>query len=82
MNRDPGLQPERTVLAWRRTALAYTVVALLAGRLAVQRHHPVGLLAALALWAVALVVSYRRAPRGLMAITTMGYAVLGALLLW
>jgi uncharacterized membrane protein YidH (DUF202 family) len=32
--RDPARQPERTRLAWHRTVLAVTVVALLAGRLA------------------------------------------------
>ena len=37
MARDAGLQPERTRLAWRRTALAVTAVALLAIRLAVVR---------------------------------------------
>ncbi|MFH8749857.1 DUF202 domain-containing protein [Streptomyces rimosus] len=39
-DRDPGLQPERTRLAWRRTTLSCTVVAILAGRQVVQHRDP------------------------------------------
>jgi uncharacterized membrane protein YidH (DUF202 family) len=62
--RDPGLQPERTRLAWRRTVLAFTVIALLAARLASHRGVSPGaalaVAAAVGLWILALVASQPR----------------------
>ncbi|MER6105520.1 DUF202 domain-containing protein [Streptomyces sp. NPDC001832] len=62
--RDPGLQPERTRLAWRRTTLSCTVVALLAVKQALHRGAtPAGVIAvalsALA-WLGFLLVAHRR----------------------
>lgn len=57
--RDPGLQPERTRLAWRRTTLACTVVAVLAARQTTGDAWPaVGL--SVAAWLVFLAVAHRR----------------------
>ncbi|MGW7411838.1 DUF202 domain-containing protein [Streptomyces sp. NPDC054863] len=62
--RDPGLQPERTRLAWRRTTLSCTVVAVLAGKQAIHDGvTPVGVLAAALsalVWVGFLVVAHRR----------------------
>ncbi|MFG3498370.1 DUF202 domain-containing protein [Streptomyces sp. NPDC047928] len=62
--RDPGLQPERTRLAWRRTTLSCTVAAVLAARQAVHDGAtPAGLVGAalsLLVWLAFLVVAHRR----------------------
>ncbi|MEV7089995.1 DUF202 domain-containing protein [Streptomyces sp. NPDC093085] len=63
-DRDPGLQPERTRLAWRRTTLSCTVVAVLAGRQAVHGGADAAGLTGAALsalvWLAFLVVAHRR----------------------
>jgi uncharacterized membrane protein YidH (DUF202 family) len=70
VNRDPGASPERTRLAWRRTALSATVVALLAVRPALTADPgPAELTlaaAAMACWVALIRLAYLRV-RGLSA---------------
>jgi hypothetical protein len=91
--RDPGLQPERTRLSWRRTLLTLTVVTALAVRLA-SNGGAFGALvagAAVLVWGGVLVLCWPRstgtgaARTGgptlpLVALGTVGLALLGVLL--
>ncbi|MEV0323060.1 DUF202 domain-containing protein [Streptomyces sp. NPDC050658] len=64
--RDPGLQPERTRLAWRRTTLSCTVVTALGIKPAVQGNGTpaavgvTGLALSALVWIGFLAVSHRR----------------------
>jgi hypothetical protein len=69
--RDPGLQPERTRLAWRRTTLSCTVVALLAGKQALHSGVTAAAVVALSLSALAWLGFLRVAHRR---VTGMGTA--------
>ncbi|WP_115944334.1 DUF202 domain-containing protein [Amycolatopsis thermalba] len=62
--RDPGLQPERTALAWQRTALAAAVAAVLLLRSGLVRDAPLEIAAAGCAAAVVVLwfVAVRRPP--------------------
>ncbi|WP_209311263.1 DUF202 domain-containing protein [Streptomyces spiramenti] len=64
--RDPAAQPERTALAWRRTALAFAVVTLFAWRVPAATGSPGGatLTAAAACGAAGVVFVMVAARRG------------------
>jgi uncharacterized membrane protein YidH (DUF202 family) len=53
---DPGLQPERTALAWRRTALSMAGGALVSLRIFPERVGPAGIGLAIVAFAAAVVV--------------------------
>ncbi|MFI1192465.1 DUF202 domain-containing protein [Micromonospora sp. NPDC020750] len=93
MTGDPGLQPERTRLAWRRTLLALTVVTVLTVRLALTGDAIGAVLAGVAIagWAAALPLCWGRAVgsgpmRGtsrtmpVVALAALGQAAVGVLL--
>ncbi|GGM33080.1 hypothetical protein GCM10012275_00650 [Longimycelium tulufanense] len=64
---DPGLQPERTALAWLRTSLTFLVLALVAVQLTAVRHVALAAVltaTALPLTATVGVLAWRRYRRG------------------
>ena len=60
---DPGLQPERTLLAWRRTAIALSAAAAVGVHLAVVRLSPAAIATSILclVLALALVAESQRA---------------------
>jgi uncharacterized membrane protein YidH (DUF202 family) len=85
MKRDPGLQPERTALAWRRTALSLLVNGALLLRPAVEARSPaLGTAALLVLLAAATLVvvgEHRRRALASASVHRAPHAGLAALLL-
>ncbi|MGW7253350.1 DUF202 domain-containing protein [Streptomyces sp. NPDC054834] len=86
--RDPGLQPERTRLAWRRTTLSYAVASVLALRAALHGGaSATGIVACAlcgALWVGFLLVAHHRIralanPAGRMAALTPRHALAAVL---
>jgi uncharacterized membrane protein YidH (DUF202 family) len=84
--RDPGLQPERTALAWQRTALSAAVAAVLLLRSGLTRNAPLEVAAAVCAAAVVVLwfIAVRRPPttgstRRVLGAATLAVAVAGIL---
>ena len=81
-SRDPGLQPERTALAWERTAVGALAVAVVVAAAWERLGGPAGALLGLALGAAGVAASLRQAPvarrLAVVCAVAVGLAALGA----
>lgn len=64
MSADPGLQPQRTALAWQRTGLSILLTCVLAGGAAFRLGFPVGGFIAVGIGLTMCYLAVRHFPKG------------------